>query len=39
VRTDPAQAAQFVHDTGVDASALAVAVGSSHAMVEKTAHS
>ena len=35
VRTDPAQAAQFVHDTGVDA--LAVAVGSSHAMVEKTA--
>jgi fructose-bisphosphate aldolase class II len=37
VRTDPAQAAQSVHDTGVDA--LAVAVGSSHAMVEKTAHS
>ena len=36
VRTDPAQAAQFVHDTGVDA--LAVAVGSSHAMVEKTAY-
>jgi len=36
VRTDPAHAAQFVHDTGVDA--LAVAVGSSHAMVEKTAH-
>ena len=36
VRTDPAQAAQFVHDTGVNA--LAVAVGSSHAMVEKTAY-
>ena len=36
MRTDPAQAAQFVHDTGVDA--LAVAVGSSHAMVEKTAY-
>ena len=36
VRTDPAQATQFVHDTGVDA--LAVAVGSSHAMVEKTAY-
>lgn len=35
VRTDPAAAAQFVKDTGVDA--LAVAVGSSHAMVEKTA--
>jgi fructose-bisphosphate aldolase class II len=35
VRTDPAQAAQFVEDTGVDA--LAVAVGSSHAMVTKTA--
>ncbi len=35
VRTDPPQAAQFVHDTGVNA--LAVAVGSSHAMVEKTA--
>jgi len=35
VRTDPDQAAQFVADTGVDA--LAVAVGSSHAMVDKTA--
>lgn len=35
VRTDPAAAVQFVHDTGVNA--LAVAVGSSHAMVEKTA--
>ncbi len=35
VRTDPAEAAQFVADTGVDA--LAVAVGSSHAMVERTA--
>src|SRR5674476_1241163 len=35
VRTDPGQAAQFVADTGVDA--LAVAVGSSHAMVDKTA--
>lgn len=35
-RTDPAEAAQFVHDTGVNA--LAVAVGSSHAMVEKTAY-
>ncbi len=34
-RTDPADAAQFVADTGVDA--LAVAVGSSHAMVERTA--
>ena len=35
VRTDPGEAAQFVRDTGVNA--LAVAVGSSHAMVEKTA--
>lgn len=35
VRTDPAEAAQFVADTGVDA--LAVAVGSSHAMTERTA--
>src|SRR5450756_2886407 len=35
VRTDPDQAAKFVADTGVDA--LAVAVGSSHAMVDKTA--
>lgn len=35
VRTDPDQAVQFVADTGVDA--LAVAVGSSHAMVDKTA--
>lgn len=35
VRTDPADATQFVADTGVDA--LAVAVGSSHAMVERTA--
>ena len=35
VRTDPAQAAQYVADTGVDA--LAVAVGSSHAMVDRTA--
>ncbi|WP_347354502.1 class II fructose-bisphosphate aldolase, partial [Intrasporangium sp.] len=34
-RTDPGDAAQFVADTGVDA--LAVAVGSSHAMVERTA--
>ena len=32
VRTDPAAAAQFVADSGVDA--LAVAVGSSHAMTE-----
>jgi fructose-bisphosphate aldolase class II len=35
VRTDPVQAAQYVADTGVDA--LAVAVGSSHAMVDRTA--
>lgn len=35
VRTDPAEAAQFVAETGVDA--LAVAVGSSHAMTERTA--
>lgn len=35
VRTDPDDAAQFVADTGVDA--LAVAVGSSHAMTERTA--
>jgi fructose-bisphosphate aldolase class II len=35
VRTDPAEAAAFVEATGVDA--LAVAVGSSHAMRERTA--
>lgn len=35
VRTDPAEALQFVRDTGVDA--LAVAVGSSHAMTTRTA--
>lgn len=35
VRTDPDDAAAFVADTGVDA--LAVAVGSSHAMAERTA--
>ena len=35
VRTDPSEAAEFVAATGVDA--LAVAVGSSHAMVERTA--
>lgn len=35
VRTDPLEAAQFAADTGVDA--LAVAVGSSHAMTERTA--
>ena len=34
-RTDPADAARFVADTGVDL--LAVAVGSSHAMTERTA--
>jgi len=34
-RTDPADAARFVTDTGVDA--LAVAVGSSHAMTDRTA--
>ena len=36
VRTDPGDAARFVADTGVDA--LAVAVGSSHAMVDRNAH-
>ena len=35
VRTDPAQAARFAAETGVDA--LAVAVGSSHAMTSRTA--
>lgn len=35
VRTDPGEAARFVAETGVHA--LAVAVGSSHAMVTKTA--
>ncbi|WP_040166031.1 class II fructose-bisphosphate aldolase [Microbacterium gorillae] len=35
VRTDPSEAATFVAETGVDA--LAVAVGSSHAMTERTA--
>ena len=35
VRTDPRQAAEFTHATGVDA--LAVAVGSSHAMTTRTA--
>lgn len=35
VRTDPGEATRFVADTGVDA--LAVAVGSSHAMAERTA--
>lgn len=35
VRTDPAEAAAFVADTGVDS--LAVAVGSSHAMTSRTA--
>lgn len=35
VRTDPAEAAEFVAQTGVDA--LAVAVGSSHAMTERSA--
>lgn len=35
VRTDPAQAAEFVSATGVDA--LAVAVGSSHAMTSRSA--
>lgn len=34
-RTEPSEAARFVADTGVDA--LAVAVGSSHAMTERTA--
>src|SRR3954452_1950637 len=35
VRTDPAEARRFVEETGVDA--LAVAVGSSHAMTERNA--
>lgn len=35
VRTDPAEASAFVEATGVDA--LAVAVGSSHAMTERSA--
>jgi len=35
VRTDPAEAARFVAETGVDA--LAVAVGSRHAMTSRTA--
>ncbi|MEU5774976.1 class II fructose-bisphosphate aldolase [Streptomyces venezuelae] len=35
VRTDPAEAVAYVAETGVDA--LAVAVGSSHAMTERTA--
>ena len=35
VRTDPAEARAFVEATGVDA--LAVAVGSSHAMLDRTA--
>jgi fructose-bisphosphate aldolase class II len=35
VRTDPDEAEQYVRDTGVDA--LAVAVGSSHAMTRRTA--
>lgn len=35
VRTDPQDAARFVADTGVDL--LAVAVGSSHAMLERSA--
>jgi fructose-bisphosphate aldolase class II len=35
VRTDPAEAAQFARDTGVDS--LAVAVGSSHAMTTRSA--
>lgn len=35
VRTDPGEAAAFVERTGVDG--LAVAVGSSHAMVDRTA--
>lgn len=34
-RTDPAEAARFVADTGVDL--LAIAVGTSHAMTERTA--
>jgi fructose-bisphosphate aldolase class II len=36
VRTDPEEAARFVAATGVDG--LAVAVGTSHAMTERTAH-
>lgn len=36
VRTDPLEAAEFVAATGIDA--LAVAVGTSHAMTERTAH-
>jgi fructose-bisphosphate aldolase class II len=36
VRTDPDEALRFVGETGVDA--LAVAVGSSHAMAAQTAH-
>lgn len=36
VRTDPLEAARFVAATGIDA--LAVAVGTSHAMTERTAH-
>lgn len=36
VRTDPAEAAHFVAATGVDA--LAVAVGSVHAMTDRSAH-
>ena len=35
VRTDPAEATDYVHRTGVDA--LAVAVGSSHAMTSRSA--
>ncbi|WGD38029.1 class II fructose-bisphosphate aldolase [Lysinibacter sp. HNR] len=35
VRTDPVEAAKFVEETGVDS--LAVAVGSSHAMTQRTA--
>jgi fructose-bisphosphate aldolase class II len=35
VRTDPGEAATYVRDTGVDG--LAVAVGSSHAMTDRTA--
>jgi fructose-bisphosphate aldolase class II len=35
VRTDPAEAARYVEQTGVDG--LAVAVGSSHAMTARTA--
>jgi fructose-bisphosphate aldolase class II len=36
VRTDPAEARAYTAATGVDA--LAVAVGSSHAMTDRTAH-